>query len=311
MGEIVKNKVKKIIAGISLGAVLGTSGIFMSGCSMSEEQQNALNVITENTETLVESFDSYLDGQNNKMDKEKAFDMLKHARLKSQYILEESEVCSIGVRMSSEDKDVGSMDAIYDFSGSVKKMLVEYVGEDEISLAKYDMNNLSSSYSATIGEQTILSLLDEGWYLTNINANIDALSQAGINVIDIDDITRVVAENDEYTFNIMQTDINYDGEKYMQVINFATIVVKDYLFKSVNVQCVRKEGRELSFRLDEEDNRIPDGYGSYLFSGSVVGVIELNAEYKYGNDVDLSELNSKISDIDAKIASGDLVIQDE
>ena len=311
-----KNKTKKIIAGLGVGLTLAGTSLFMTGCSMTEEQQNALNVITTNTETLVESFDSYLDGQNNKLDKETAYDMLKHARIKSQYILAESNICELNVLMKDElmgNKIMMNMHAIYDFSSNNKKMMVyhDYAEprNDEIIIGNYNINDNTKSYMVNyVNDLPVLNSIDESWYANNINPNIDALAQTGIRDIEIEDITRVsVREDGSIVFNVIKTRVFKKSEtSFSQIINFAEIVVKDYLFQKVSVQHITKEGTNASFEKDMKNEHAEDGYGSYYFAGNIISVINLEADYKYGNDVDLSDLNSKIADIDAKIANGEL-----
>jgi len=311
-----KNKTKKIIAGLGVGLTLAGSCLLMSGCTMTEDQQNALNVITTNTETLVESFDSYLDGQNNKLDKETAYDMLKHARIKSQYVLAESNVCELNVIMKDEligNDPMMNMHAIYDFSSNNKKMMVyqNYAEprNDEITIGNYDVNDNTKSYVVSyVDNLPVLSSVDENWYATNLYSNVDALAQAGIQDIEIEDITRVsVREDGGIVFNVIKTRIlKYSETSFTQIVNFAEIVVKDYLFQKVSVQNITKNGTNLSFEKDMNNEYIEDGYGSYVFNGNITTLIKLDVDYKYGDAVDLSELNSKIADIDAKIANGEL-----
>ena len=305
-----KKKLKKLIAGMCAVLTISGFGLVMTGCSMTEEQETALNAITSNTETLVESFGSYLEGQNNKLDKQTAYDMLKHAKLKSQYILEDSEVCDIYLTMEdSVSGESGSMHGVYDFSTDVKKIMVTHVngGETITYVDKYGTGASDNSYTVTLesGKDPVLENQTFDWY-SGIEINIDALAQAGIFSISLEDVTRVVVNEDgEYTFTIMRTILYKDAEEYTQDVVFATIVVKDYLFKSVDVQLIRKVGSELSFSENFEESKIEDGYGSYIFSGEISQIINLKAEYRYGKDVSLAGLNSKIQEFDAKIASGE------
>ena len=307
-----KNKTKKILAGACLGLVgMGC----LTGCAMSDEQKAALDLITEKSDEIVNLLEDNLTYNNEKLSKEAAFDMLKHARIKSQYVLNESNICSLSVTMEDEldDNSFMKMEAVYDFSQDIKKMMVSFTDAEnnkDISIASCDLENNNNSYQAQyINDQPVLEGLSEGWYAINVNPNIDALSQAGIQTINLEDITRVtVNDAGEYIFNVMKTSIYKQNSEYVQVVNFAEIVVKDYLFKSVKVQNISKEGSDLSFVKDINDGNIEDGYGSYLFSGTITTLINMTAEYKYGNEVSLEELNSRIVDIDAKIVSGELSI---
>ena len=116
-----KGKLKKILTGAAL-CFVGVGAL--TGCSITPEQQNALDAITNNTESLVESFDHYLVGQNQKLDKETAYDMLRQAKIKSQYVFDESNICEISVSMNDElnaESTQFNMNAVYDFSGNRKR----------------------------------------------------------------------------------------------------------------------------------------------------------------------------------------------
>ena len=55
-----------------------------------------------------------------------------------------------------------------------------------------------------------------------------------------------------------------------------------------------------------DGDRIEDMYGSYAFYGDIEMISDFKITYKYGDEVDLSELNSKIAEIDAKLENGEL-----
>lgn len=310
-----KSKTKKILAGVCLG-VVGMGAL--TGCAMSADQKAALDLITEKSDEIVNLLEDNLEFNNEKISKESALDMLKHARIKSQYILNESNICDLTVTVEDGlyQSPTWEMKGVFDFSTDTKKMMVVMKEGDDVvdfSVANCNMKDASASYAATyIDGQPVLSELGDGWYASNIYPYIDALAQAGIQNIELEDITRVsVNEDGEYTFNIIKTTIVNKGEdEFYQVVNIVKVVVKDFLFKSVKVQSIVETGNEADFDKDIDGNRIEDGYGSYLFDGNITSLTNMSTEYKYGSDVSLEELNSRIADINAKIESGELTISE-
>ena len=73
-----KDKTKKMLAGIGLGAALGTSGIFMTGCSMSDEQQAALDSIVSKADEIIE----LVDNQNKELSYAEAIRLFEYSRMR-------------------------------------------------------------------------------------------------------------------------------------------------------------------------------------------------------------------------------------
>ena len=73
-----KNKSKKILAGLGVGLTLAGSGLFMTGCSMSEEQENALNSIVGKADQLIE----VIEKTNQKLTREEAINLYEYAKTK-------------------------------------------------------------------------------------------------------------------------------------------------------------------------------------------------------------------------------------
>lgn len=63
-----KDKTKKIIAGIGLGAVLATSGMFMTGCSMNEADTAKMMGIAENADQFMADLKEDMDNLNTNID---------------------------------------------------------------------------------------------------------------------------------------------------------------------------------------------------------------------------------------------------
>lgn len=308
-----KMKTKKILAGICIG--IAGMGL-LAGCSLSDEQMEAVDKLTKNTETLVDSLDRYLESSNSKLDKNTAFDMLREARMKSMYIVGDSEVMSAKMIMtdnfnSTTPKMYGH--SIFDYRGDFHKT-ISILEDGSVSAVEKstELENVNS-YFATYNDYNSITLKEVSAerYMSEINQSIDPFAQLGIYQLTIDEITNVKYENGEYTFNIIKTRIvenNHINDeivtsKFTYIMN---IVVKDYLFKSVTIDAISEHGNENSFLKDTENNLIEDGYGSYIMSGNVDSYNTLQIEYLYGDDVDLTLLNNKIAEIDAKIESGEL-----
>ena len=85
------------MAGIGLAVVCGS---MLAGCSVSDEQQVALDVLTSNTENLVNLVDDYLTSQNKQLSKQEAFEMLTISRnIIHLGLVEQMEIKLIVVRM--------------------------------------------------------------------------------------------------------------------------------------------------------------------------------------------------------------------
>jgi len=316
-----KNKTKKILSCVVLMITLFVSALFMTGCAMTQEQEQALNVITKNTETLVDSFSSYLEGQNKKLDKETAYDMLRQAKLKSRYVLEENNIAQLNMTQSwlfpqHEPLNDVYLNVVYDFSSDNKKVMVSGYNPDSsenetMFIGNYYAEDATKNYLAYYNDgQPTLSAFNESMISSWIFSQIDPLEYIGVGAIYLDEITRVVVnDNGEYTFNIIKTSVGEGRLGYSHTTYYMEIVVKDYLFKSVDVKAFVRDASEHNMLKDINGEFIDDGYGGYVCnSSSHSQVIHLKADYKYGNDVSLEDINAKISEINAKIENGDLVL---
>ena len=76
-GGIMKSKTKMILAGLALG-VVGASAL--TGCAMTDEQQNALDKVVSKTDELVELIDKNMQYQNSQLSKQEAAEKLLIAR---------------------------------------------------------------------------------------------------------------------------------------------------------------------------------------------------------------------------------------
>jgi hypothetical protein len=299
-----KNKGKKILAAACLGLV---GAGCLTGCAMSDEQKAALDLVTEKTDEIITLIEDNMEYNNQKLSKEAAFDMFRQARLRSSYLLDESSILNFNFTatdvLTGEKVLEGSQ--TYDFSTDVKK-LIDVNG----AYLKYDLNTENDSYVAQLVEEDIV--------LTRQNASghiqylkTDFFSMIGLTSINIglEHITNVTYEDDCYKFNVIYSVMRENSENdFDKDTYFCTFVIKDYLFKSVDIQLIRESGDQNDFVKDIDENRIEDMYGSYSFVGDIEMITDFKMTYKYGDEVDLSELNSKITEIDNKIKNGELII---
>jgi hypothetical protein len=89
-----KNKTKKIIAGLGLALVGGAT---LTGCSMTEAQQKALDKVVEKTDEIIELVANNMTMQNAKLTKEEAAEKIMLAR---NYFLSKN----LNVKMQMEQK---------------------------------------------------------------------------------------------------------------------------------------------------------------------------------------------------------------
>ena len=73
-----KEKIKKILAGIGMGAVLGSSGLIMTGCGMTDEQQKALDSVVNKADEIIELVDS----QNKELSYSEAIRLFEYAKMR-------------------------------------------------------------------------------------------------------------------------------------------------------------------------------------------------------------------------------------
>ena len=74
-----KNKTKKILAGVGLGLVgMGC----LTGCSMSDEQKAALDLITEKSDKIVNLLEDNMELQNAQLSKTDAAELVALAQTK-------------------------------------------------------------------------------------------------------------------------------------------------------------------------------------------------------------------------------------
>ena len=252
-----KNKTKKILAGICFG-LIGTT--CLAGCSMSKEQKATLDLLTEKSDEIVEILEENINYNNQKLTKEAAFDMFREAKHKSSYLLDESSILNINFTATNvlTGEKLLEKSPIYDFSTDVKKLF-----DNNNNVVKFDLNSENNSYVASYnGQQIELTRKEASEHVKYVN--IDVFSMIGLTSINIgvENITNVTYDENGYKFNVIYSVMRENNENDFDKDTFyCTFNIKDYLFKSIDIQLIRESGDQNDFIEDLEGKRIKDMYG--------------------------------------------------
>ncbi len=312
-----KNKLgKKLLVGGACACMLLTGGLTLSGCSLSDEQQKALDVLVANTETLVNDFGSYLDGQNAKIDKEKAVEMIEKSRLN--FVMSNFDNLQMTAKMYAYQgyEDVLRYSSQRDVYFSVQdgvKIEADIMDGNFESVSKSDFNNdLHYSYSNYENNE----VFNKVEYTTNVWTTywLDIFSQTPVSYvgnITEDDIYNIKAIEGGYEFeivaqvsNITETDLSKyeeDAEAVMYNIIMKVEIKNDYITKvdfkgvqtTVPVTNLLKTNENQTIVLDLKGMPTIDSYEE----AEVVTMV-MDVEYKY-SDIDYSAIENKIAEIEA------------
>lgn len=309
-----KNLGKKLLAGGACACLLLTGGLTLSGCSLSGDQQKALDVLVSNTETLVKDFGSYLDNQNTKISKEKAVEIISRSRLN--FIMGNFDHLQMKVSQNMfegfEDKldDSGTFERIYRSENGVK-IIADIENEQFYSIKKSDFNNdihYKWTKSDNFSEVEYSSAMWQLYYT-------DIFSQTPFNFIgeiNEEDIYDVKLVDGGYEFEIVaehSTITETDLSKYEEddVVNIYNIIMNveiknNYITKvsykgiatEVPINDLLKEsnGENNTIVLNANGVPIVDSYDNAEIVTNIT-----NVEYKYEN-IDYSVIDAKIAEIE-------------
>lgn len=109
-----KDKTKKIIAGIGLGAVLATGGIFMTGCTMTEGDTAKMMGIAENADQFMTDLKEDMDNLNTNLDELQS--SVEDLKKEEGYWGEEAKIKLINyIYKALENNDYTSMERVCEF----------------------------------------------------------------------------------------------------------------------------------------------------------------------------------------------------
>ncbi len=311
-----KNKLgKKLLVGGACACLLLTGGLTLSGCSLSDEQQKALDVLVANTETLVTDFGSYLDGQNAKIDKDKAVEMISKSRLN--FVMSNFNQLDMKVNMNMyegyEDKLLyeGSFQQVYKSENGVKFIAEIEDGEIE-SISKSDFNkDLHYSYLNVDNEETFDSEVEYKhimWSMTSADI-FNQMPVGEIGEINTNDIYNIKSIEGGYEFELVikltdltETDLSKyeeDAEVVIYNIIMKIEIKNDYItkvnFKGIQTTVPVEDLKENEGTIELDEHGIPVIY-NYAYINVVTELMDV--EYNYEN-IDFSTIEEKIAEIEA------------
>lgn len=326
-------KFKKLLTCICLALI----GCFtLTGCSLTAEQQNALDIITDNTETLVGSLDSYLDGVNSQISKEKAVEIISRSRLN--FLMSNFNEIELNVNLEMysgfEDQLLGGNNSTttYYIKDDIKIQSDTYV---DFTYDPVSGENVYSAPSKTLKKSDFGKGIHYSWRFDGSEQDPDlqesfAASEYSTNMWSLNWLDMFGQIPISYFGEIQKEDI-YDikaiegGYEFSLVTNVSTLaetklssyeegdtvelfyllldvkIVGDYIveinFKGVQITI------DIAHLLHNETDILLDSKGvpTIDYMDETTGVVTMKADinYQYEN-INKSEIEAKISEIEAK-----------
>lgn len=265
-----KNKTKKILAGLGLG-IIGMG--FLTGCSLNEDQQKALDLITEKSDEIITLLEENMQLTNSKLSKEEAYEK---------------------IMLAINKLTVGMLDQVH-----ISKFYQEYTGvfdelKDTSRNGQFDVyfrNNGNEKVCATAKESAIDDLmisdfedkthyswekdqdqLQEREYKQDdfLISRYDVSGEMGLDEITPDDIYDIIVNEDTYEFKVFYKSGVETGLSEI-------IVSKSGYLLQIN-----------SITLELNNGHDDVRYNSYV----------VNVKYEYEN-IDFSIMDSKLSELQA------------
>ena len=263
-----KNKTKKLLTGVCL-SIVGAG--CLAGCSMSDEQKAALDLITEKSDAIVNLLEENMQLNNNKLSKEEAYEKILIA-------VNRIVIGNIDqLHISQECYDYyGVFDGIEESAGNGKSDVYFRKNGDEkfIVTSKNDningitLSNFSTNkhYSWETGQTN----LQERTYSHDdfLLSRYDLSQDADLGSIAPEDIYDIVINKDSYDFKVLYIS---EAEKGVMEIS----VSKTGYLLQVKYESLEKSGLE-------------GNYNAY----------KVNIKYSYDN-IDFSVVDSKIASLQA------------
>lgn len=261
-----KNKTKKILAGVGLGLVgMGA----LTGCSMSEEQKNALDSVVNKADEIIQLVDT----QNKMLSKESAYEMIvlstnafqmglinevnmvAKSKYYSNYFEEELEEESHGQEIKYKVENNVKKFSLIGFNDTDKQTNNLYADFNNDKYFQWENNEEAQPVNKDIAyELTVAGQVMNAFF-------VDSLSDPE-DIYDID-----VLEDGSYSFMCLQ---EYDVSHYTYIKRFK-IEIKDNLLQKYEEWSV------------EKNNETGDISSWHMYS-----------EFKYDN-IDFTEFDAKVA----------------
>lgn len=303
-----KNKTKKILATACMGLVgMG----LLTGCSMTDEQKAALDLITEKSDEIVNLLEENMQLQNSQLSKTDAVELVALAQTKLKlniydelYMKTTSTAYEgffekkLGAAQSNapfvyyKKTDAMKYGALCDFDGSL------------VIIQKADFeNNFAYMYNAKL-DQKQATEFSSGMF--DLGSQVDPLSLIGLTHIAVDDIVNIETTEYGYKFNILATvyKSNNDGgiENHIVTTYMSTFeITKDANFKSgtfnvVNKSYTAEEVEKVDGQVVLDEDGLPV---LNVYTCKNISSITYDVEYQY-EGINFGFIDDKIAEIEAE-----------
>ena len=269
----------KILAAAGLG-VMGAT--LLTGCSLSKEQQMALDLVAEKADKLIELTEKNMQLTNSQLSKADAAEMILLARTKLALgLYDEMYVNTIGTAYTGYfDKVIGNAQGIAPHVYFRKTKDFKYVG-----LGDYD-GTLVVVTKADFTKDKIYTYTEAGTVESNYDSNcfdlssqLDIFNMLGFGTVTAEDIVNIENLDGSYKFNLMKS--FYDGE--------GTAVSMHILLSTVEIS---KTGDILGCEFDLVNKALPKEDVKLAGEDIVEGVDGMPIIENY-DDITVAALNYK------------------
>ena len=220
-----KGKMTKILAAAGLG-VMGAT--LFAGCSLTDEQQNALDLVAEKADKIIELTEKNMQLTNSQLSKSDAAEMILLARTKLALgLYDEMYVNTIGTAYKGYfDKVVGNAQGIAPHVYFRKTNDFKYVGLGDydgtlVVVTKADFTN-NKTYTYTEAG-TVESDYDSNCF--DLSSQLDIFGMLGFGTVTAEDIVNVENLQDSYKFNLMRSFYDPSGDSVSIHIVLSTVEI--------------------------------------------------------------------------------------
>ena len=255
-----KSKTKKILAGACLGIVgMGC----LTGCSMSDEQKAALDLITDKSDEIVNLLEENLNFQNTQLSKQEAYEMIVLSSNAFEFgFINKVQINHTyknyyGYFEDLKDSEINVID--YSNTNNIKYLNQKFVDGNDVRYNYYladHENNIYLLWNGEDYEETFEENSPEvtiGSSIGNfVNSLIDISTFTSDNVYGVD-----ILEDGTYNFSVLVDDEPYtSGSTTYDYKKLYKITIKDNLLIKVEmyVSCTQnRDGGDIDFVTSHHD----------------------------------------------------------
>lgn len=303
-----KNKTKKILAGICLGFV--GMGCF-TGCTMSDEQKSALDLVTQKSDEIIELLEENMKLNNSRLSKEVAVEKILLARNAFSNPNIQLKVDSVNAHYDGYYDKVNHIDIseMYMFRDeNTLKFVTKDTEKIESSKTymKYEKmdfeNDTYYSYHEVDDDKEFNLLQYSETTSLNLMNSLDLLGSFGFEVITTEMLVDLTAIDNQYEFTLLNYKKSDDSATRYQL----RMTINDNKITNVNAERVYLYSEE-----SEVNWLTRDGDGNFIEPAEEVframrlstntrcDVETLVCSYQY-NNIDFGSINQKFAEIDAE-----------